>query len=78
MTYDPATAALLLAHYNPFLSEGGKMWPRLSATAQVAKALDHTSAIRRPPTYLQDFRAGEALKPQRLKRGVTSREARGS
>jgi hypothetical protein len=30
MTYDPsATAILLVDPYNDFLSEGGKLWPRV-------------------------------------------------
>jgi nicotinamidase-related amidase len=35
MAYDPQTTALLLVDpYNDFLSEGGKVWPRVKAIAE--------------------------------------------
>ncbi len=35
MSYEPATTAILLVDlYNDFLSEGGKIWPRVKAIAE--------------------------------------------
>jgi nicotinamidase-related amidase len=46
MTYDPATTAILLVDpYNDFLSEGGKVWPRVKAIAEEVGTLDHLRAI---------------------------------
>jgi nicotinamidase-related amidase len=45
MDYDPATTAILLVDpYNDFLSEGGKLWPRVRATAEAVQLLDHLRA----------------------------------
>ncbi len=42
MDYDPATTAILLVDpYNDFLSEGGKLWPRVHAVAEAVQLLDH-------------------------------------
>ncbi|MEU6656466.1 isochorismatase family cysteine hydrolase [Streptomyces sp. NPDC046900] len=41
-TYDPRrTAVLLVDPYNDFLSEGGKIWPRLGPVANEVGLLDH-------------------------------------
>ena len=46
MTYDPKTTALLLIDpYNDFLSEGGKIWPRIKAVAEQVDALVHLRAV---------------------------------
>ena len=46
MTYHPTTTALLLVDpYNDFLSEGGKLWPRVAAIAEEVKLLDHLRAL---------------------------------
>jgi nicotinamidase-related amidase len=46
MSYDPSTTAILLVDpYNDFLSEGGKLWPRVKAVAEEAKLLDHLRAV---------------------------------
>ena len=46
MSHDPkATAILLVDPYNDFLSEGGKLWPRVKAIAEEVKLLDHLSKI---------------------------------
>jgi nicotinamidase-related amidase len=46
MTYDPATTAVLLVDpYNDFLSEGGKVWPRVKAIVEEVGTLDHLRAI---------------------------------
>jgi nicotinamidase-related amidase len=46
MTYHPTTTALLLVDpYNDFLSEGGKLWPRVKAIAEEVKLLDHLRAL---------------------------------
>jgi nicotinamidase-related amidase len=46
MTYHPTTTALLLVDlYNNFLSEGGKIWPRVRAVAEEVKVLDHLRAL---------------------------------
>ena len=46
MVFDPATTALLLVDpYNDFLSEGGKVWPRVQAIAEEVKLLDHLREI---------------------------------
>jgi nicotinamidase-related amidase len=46
MTYHPDTTALLLVDpYNDFLSEGGKLWPRVKASAEEVKLLDHLRAL---------------------------------
>ena len=50
MAYDPETTALLLVDpYNDFLSEGGKVWPRMQAIAEEVKLLDHLRAPVAPP-----------------------------
>jgi nicotinamidase-related amidase len=47
-TYDKATSALLLVDpYNDFLSEGGKVWPRVREIALVAVQLDLEYRSRR-------------------------------
>lgn len=44
--YPPATTALLLVDpYNDFLSEGGKLWPRLQPVAEQVGLLDNLRAI---------------------------------
>jgi nicotinamidase-related amidase len=46
MSYDPSTTAILLVDpYNDFLSEGGKLWPRVKAVAEEAMLLDHLRAV---------------------------------
>jgi nicotinamidase-related amidase len=46
MTYDPTTTALLLVDpYNDFLSEGGKVWPRVKEVAEQVNLLDHLRAL---------------------------------
>jgi nicotinamidase-related amidase len=46
MSYDPATTAILLVDpYNDFLSEGGKLWPRVQAIAEEVDLLDHLRQI---------------------------------
>ena len=46
MTYEPANTAILLVDpYNDFLSEGGKLWPRVQAVAEQVHLLDHLRAI---------------------------------
>ncbi|MEW2160614.1 cysteine hydrolase [Streptomyces sp. NPDC007189] len=45
-TYDPRhTAVLLVDPYNDFLSEGGKIWPRLKPLAEQTQLLDHLRAV---------------------------------
>lgn len=47
-TYDKATTALLLVDpYNDFLSEGGKVWPRVKEIALEVGLLDNLRAIHR-------------------------------
>jgi nicotinamidase-related amidase len=42
MSYDSATTAILLVDpYNDFLSEGGKIWPRVKAIAEEVALMDH-------------------------------------
>lgn len=44
--HDPARTGLLLVDpYNDFLSEGGKLWPRLKEVAGEVHALDHLRTI---------------------------------
>jgi len=46
MTVDPATTALLLVDpYNDFLSESGKVWPRVKAIAEEVNLLDHLRGL---------------------------------
>jgi nicotinamidase-related amidase len=46
MTYDPTTTALLLVDpYNDFLSEGGKVWPRVKSIAEEVNLLEHLRAL---------------------------------
>src|SRR5260370_42328573 len=46
MIYHPPNTALLLVDpYNDFLSEGGKVWPRVKAIAEDVKLLDHLRAL---------------------------------
>jgi nicotinamidase-related amidase len=46
MSYDPATSAILLVDpYNDFLSEGGKIWPRVKQIAGEVNLLDHLAKI---------------------------------
>ncbi|GAX56413.1 isochorismatase family cysteine hydrolase [Streptomyces olivochromogenes] len=45
-TYDPRrTAVLLVDPYNDFLSEGGKVWPRLEPLAEEVGLLDHLRSV---------------------------------
>lgn len=45
-TYDPRhTAVLLVDPFNDFLSEGGKIWPRLEPLAEKIGLLDHLRAV---------------------------------
>lgn len=46
MTYDPKTTALLVVDpYNDFISEGGKIWPRVRGVAEQVGTLDHMRAL---------------------------------
>ncbi|MFH5878211.1 isochorismatase family cysteine hydrolase [Arthrobacter sp. NA-172] len=46
MSHDPSTTAILLVDpYNDFLSEGGKLWPRVAAIAEKVHLLDHLRQI---------------------------------
>jgi nicotinamidase-related amidase len=46
VSYDPSiTAVLLVDPYNDFLSEGGKLWPRVKAVAEEVKLLDHLHRV---------------------------------
>lgn len=46
MLYHPTTTALLLVDpYNDFLSEGGKVWPRVRAIAEEVSLLDHLRGL---------------------------------
>jgi nicotinamidase-related amidase len=45
-TYDPRhTAVLLVDPFNDFLSEGGKIWPRLEPMAEQVGLLDHLRTV---------------------------------
>ncbi|MEV4397231.1 isochorismatase family protein [Nonomuraea sp. NPDC049607] len=45
-SYDPRrTAVLLVDPYNDFISEGGKVWPRLEPVAQAIGPLDNLRAV---------------------------------
>jgi ureidoacrylate peracid hydrolase len=45
-TYDASeTALLLIDPYNDFLSEGGKIWPRVSAVAEANHCVRHMLAV---------------------------------
>jgi nicotinamidase-related amidase len=40
--YDKDNTALLVVDpYNDFISEGGKIWPRIKAVAEANKCVDH-------------------------------------
>src|ERR1700722_13541485 len=46
MSYDPLSTALLLVDaYNDFLSEGGKIWPRVKAVAEEVGLIANLRAI---------------------------------
>ena len=46
MNYDPLkTAILLVDPYNDFLSEGGKLWPRVKAVAEEVALMDHLREV---------------------------------
>ena len=46
MAYHPTTTALLLVDpYNDFLSDGGKLWPRVKAIAEEVRLLDHLREV---------------------------------
>jgi nicotinamidase-related amidase len=46
MDYDPSTTAILLVDpYNDFISEGGKLWPRVKAVAEEVQLLDHLRKV---------------------------------
>jgi nicotinamidase-related amidase len=46
MSYDPSTTAILLVDpYNDFLSDGGKLWPRVKAVAEEVNLLDHLREV---------------------------------
>jgi len=45
-TYDASSTALLLIDpYNDFISEGGKIWPRISAVAEANHCVQHMLAV---------------------------------
>jgi nicotinamidase-related amidase len=44
--YEPGSTAILLVDpYNDFLSEGGKVWPRVKPVAEEVHLLDHLKAV---------------------------------
>ena len=46
ITYEPATTALLVIDpYNDFISEGGKIWPRIKAVAEANNCVPHMLEI---------------------------------
>ena len=46
MNYDSSTTAILLVDpYNDFISEGGKLWPRVKAIAEEVQLLDHLRKV---------------------------------
>ena len=46
LTYDPARTGLLLVDpYNDFLSEGGKVWPRVKEVAEQVGLIDNLKAV---------------------------------
>jgi nicotinamidase-related amidase len=46
MNYDASTTAILLVDpYNDFLSEGGKLWPRVKAVAEETHLLSHLREV---------------------------------
>jgi nicotinamidase-related amidase len=46
MSYDPATTAILLVDpYNDFLSDGGKLWPRVKGIADEVGLLGHLHEV---------------------------------
>jgi nicotinamidase-related amidase len=46
MGFDSSTTAILLVDpYNDFLSEGGKLWPRVKAIAEEVQLLDHLRTV---------------------------------
>jgi nicotinamidase-related amidase len=46
MSYDPATTAILLVDpYNDFLSDGGKLWPRVKEVADEVGLLGHLREV---------------------------------
>jgi nicotinamidase-related amidase len=46
VNYDPpATAILLVDPYNDFISQGGKLWPRVKAVAEEVQLLDHLREV---------------------------------
>ena len=46
MSYDASTTAILLVDpYNDFLSENGKLWPRVKAVAEEVGLLDHLREV---------------------------------
>ena len=46
LTYDPARTGLLFVDpYNDFLSEGGKVWPRVKEVAQQVGLIDNLKAV---------------------------------
>ena len=45
-TYDASSTALLLIDpYNDFISEGGKIWPRISTVAEANHCVQHMLAV---------------------------------
>ena len=45
-TYDKGTTALLVVDpYNDFISEGGKIWPRIKAVAEANNCVPHMLQI---------------------------------
>src|SRR5262249_786203 len=45
-TYDRATTALLMIDpYNDFISEGGKIWPRIQAVAEANRCVPHMQQV---------------------------------
>ena len=58
MSYDPATTAILLVDpYNDFLSDGGKLWPRVKEVADEVGLLGHLarSDLQRAGSWTEDL-----------------------
>jgi nicotinamidase-related amidase len=46
VTYDTQLAALLVVDpYNDFISEGGKIWPRIKAVAEANNCIPHMQQV---------------------------------
>jgi nicotinamidase-related amidase len=85
--YDKGGTALLVVDpYNDFISEGGKVWPRIKAVAEANNCVPHMLEVLNAARNAElrvffamhhRYRPGDTLRPSRGRRGNTRRSNTG-